>query len=531
MVWTEGLNSGFSESNKIAHLITRYTRGHVLELGAGMRKTWPHFTSVDSCVAANGARPTGIDIVQNCSDLCLFGDESWDAIFSSHLLEHFNPKEVPFVLKEWTRVLREGAFLVLYVPSANLYPKAGTPGANDDHKWDIYPGDIEKLLQEHTNCGWTQLEKEERAQDDEYSHFLVFQKRNDGKFVEKIWQRNPDGKKRALLIRFGAIGDLMQASSVLDGLKQQNMHVTWLGHANTISVIRHDPRIDEFCLHDQDQVPNAELGPYWKALEERYDRVINLCESVEGGLLQMPGKLQHSYADETRRKLYGCVNYLERTADIAGVPHGGKVKFYATELEKEWARKEKAKHSGPVVVWCLTGTSHHKTYPYVDTVLSWLIEKTPAIVYLYGDKYIAKPLQDAIIDCLKNNNIPTDRIKGICGLWNIRESLSFATIADVVVGPETGVMNAVCHEKDVHKIIYLSHSSHENLTKNWENTNVVIPELKNSPCYPCHRLHYDWTFCNKVESTGAALCASAIKPEIIFKSIVDYLLKKAKEAA
>ena len=56
MVWKEGVNSGFAESNKIAHLIVRYTRGHVLELGVGTHKTWPHFTSVDNCVAQNGSR-------------------------------------------------------------------------------------------------------------------------------------------------------------------------------------------------------------------------------------------------------------------------------------------------------------------------------------------------------------------------------------------------------------------------------------------------------------------------------------------
>lgn len=528
MVWENGANHGFSEADKIAHLIVRYTRGHVLELGAGTHKTWPHFTSVDSCVATHGARADAIDIAQNCKDLSLFGSESWDSVFSSHLLEHFSPTDIPHVLKEWSRVLRPNGFLVLYVPSANLYPKCGTPGANQDHKWDIYPGDVERLLQEHTSCGWTQLECEERAQGEEYSLFLVFQKREDGKFVEKIWQRNPEEKKRALVIRFGAIGDLLQASSVLPGLKDQNYHVTWLGHANTISVIKHNPFIDEFCLHDVDQVPNHELGHYWKSLEERYDRIINLCESVEGGLLAMPGKLQHAYSDEARRKVYGSINYLDRTADIAAVDKGLKVKFFATELEKEWARKEKAKSDGPVVIWCLTGTSHHKTYPYVDSVVKWLVEKTPATIYLYGDKFVAKALQDAVIECLRRNNVSTDNIRGICGLWNIRESLAFAQIADVVIGPETGVMNGVGHEEDVHKVIYLSHSSKENLTRDWPNTTTLEASKEDCPCVGCHRLHYDWTFCHKVEETGASLCATSIKPEQIFKATMDVLLEKAR---
>jgi ADP-heptose:LPS heptosyltransferase/predicted SAM-dependent methyltransferase len=529
MVWTQQTNTGFAEADKIAHAIVRYTRGHVLELGAGTHATWPHFTTVDSGKAMNGLKPDNISVMQDCADLSLFGDASWDAVFSSHLLEHFDLKRVPKILKEWSRVLRVGGYLVLYVPSANLYPKAGTPGANDDHKWDIYPDDIEKLLKEHTDCGWTQLEKEERNQGDEYSLFLVFKKREDGEWHENIWQRNPQGKKRALVVRFGAIGDLLQASSILPGLKKQGYHVTWLGHANTAPVLWHNPNIDEWCLHDQDQVPNRELGHYWKSLEERYDRIINLCESVEGGLLQMPGKLQHAYSDEARRRTFGNINYLDRTADIADVEKPLSVKHYVTEDEKEWALKEKSRWEAPVVIWCLTGTSNHKTYPFVDTILKWIAEKTPAVVYLYGDKFVAKALQDAVMECLKRNEVDTSRIMPMCGLWSIRESLAFAQIADIIIGPETGIMNAVGHEKDVAKIIYLSHSSHENLTRDWKNSVVLTPDRASTPCYPCHRLHYDWTFCNKVEDTGAALCATNIKPETIFKEVMKILINKANK--
>lgn len=529
MVWKEDKNSGMNEANKIAHLLPAYTRGHVLELGAGVHKTWPHFVSVDSCIETRGVRYEGIDIAQNCNDLSLFGDNSWDAIFSSHLLEHFPRKAVPAVLKEWSRVLRVGAYLVLYVPSANLYPKTGTPGANPHHHWDIYPGDIEKILQECTDCGWTQLEKEERNQEEEYSLFLVFKKRDDGKFVEKIWQRHPEGKKRALIVRFGAIGDLLQSCSILPGLKAQGYHITWMGHANTSPVIVNDPHVDSWILQDQDQVPNAQLGPYWKSLEERYDKMINLCESVEGGILQMPGRLQHVYSDESRRKVYGNINYLDRTHDIADVPRGPAPKFYPTVLEESWAIKERAKIAGPVIIWCLTGTSFHKTYPFVDTCVKWIVEKTPATVYLYGDKLQAKTLQDAILECLKNDKVNLGQIKPICGEWSIRESLSFAQKADIVIGPETGIMNGVSHEENVHKIIYLSHSSHENLTRDWPNATVLQPDVKDVPCYPCHRLHYTWEFCNKLERTGAALCASNIKPEWIMGAVMKKLVEKAKE--
>lgn len=535
MVWSEGLNTGFHESDKIAHLIVPYTRGHVLELGAGVRKTFPHFTSVDSCKAikADGApmpyRPPTVDISQDCSSLKLFGNESWDSIFSSHLLEHFEREKVPAILADWARVLRPGGYLVLYVPSANLYPKAGTPGANDDHKWDIYPGDIEKILQEYTACGWTQLEREERNQDQEYSHYLVFKKRNDGRWVEKIWERNPDGKKRALVVRFGAIGDLIQTTSIMPGLQEKGYHVTWMAHGNTSGIVQNNPYVDDWWLQDQDQVPNNELGAYWNSLQERFDIIINLCESIEGSLLTMPGNLKHSYSDEARKRIFGTVNYYDRMHDIAAIPRGPRPRFYLTDMEERWAEEERSRIDAPVVIWCLTGTSHHKTYPFVDSVLKLLLEKTPAHIYLYGDKMIAMQLQNAVIECLAKDGIDVSRIHGICGHWNIRESLSFAHKADVVIGPETGVINGVSFVPGVEKVIYLSHSSHENLTRDWVDTTVLQPTEEECPCYPCLRLHYDWTFCHKVEETGASLCATSIKPETIFKATLDALMRKAAQ--
>ena len=59
--------------------------------------------------------------------------------------------------------------------------------------------------------------------------------------------------------------------------------------------------------------------------------------------------------------------------------------------------------------------------------------------------------------------------------------------ADLVVGPETGILNAAgCFPTP--KITLLSHSRHENLCKYWENDYCLAPE--GAFCHPCHVLHY-----------------------------------------
>lgn len=56
------------------------------------------------------------DIVGTMTDMSAVADESVDAIFSSHNIEHLYAHEVPLALKEFMRVLKPEGFLVLTCP-------------------------------------------------------------------------------------------------------------------------------------------------------------------------------------------------------------------------------------------------------------------------------------------------------------------------------------------------------------------------------------------------------------------------------
>lgn len=519
------------ESDKIAALTVPYLQGKFLDIGCGRTTVWPSAIGVDNGHHW-GADSAGIH--GDGTDLSMFSDGSMDAVFSSHLLEHFPRSQVSAVLKEWARVLKVGGYLVLYLPSANLYPRVGEDGANPDHKWDIFPGDVEAILRAGT-VGWTQIECEERDGTNEYSLFLVFQKRKDQKFVVDLWQRNPGGKQRCLVIRYGAIGDAVQTASVLKALHKQGFFVTLNCKPETRDVLRYDPHVDEWLIQATDYVPNPQLGAYWLSLEERYDKIVNLCESVEGTLLTMPGRLTHAYPDETRRKLYGSVNYVERMHDIAGVPFEPDPRFYLSEAERAWVQRTKAEwlrgQRVPVVQFAVNGSSPHKVYPWSQIVMAWLLERTPCHVLMAADPGIGKQLQDGIVASLEASGADMKRVHAMAGDWTVRQALSFAVAgADCVVGPETGVLNAVAHET-VPKVIYLSHSSHTNLTRDWANTAVLEPDVERAPCFPCHRLHSDWAYCPQNKQTQAAACASAIAPERVFEAVALALgARKSKVA-
>lgn len=117
------------------------------------------------------------------------------------------------------------------------------------------------------------------------------------------------------------------------------------------------------------------------------------------------------------------------------------------------------------------------------------------------------------------------------GRWSIRESMSFAEVADIIIGTETGLLNAA-GSMDAFKIVTLSHSSPNALTKHWKNV-ITLEQPKDIGCnkHPCFQLHgaegsSPWTDCPQEKDTGTALCQYFISPDRMFNAIESVLGKE-----
>lgn len=510
MVWKADDPQG-NESGKIKYDIVQYTRGLGLDLGCGQYKTYPHFIGVDNGNHAQFGWNIKPDVfVESCEKLDVFASQSMDFVFSSHLLEHIH--DFKGALKEWWRVIKTGGYLVLYLPHKEFYPNIGQPGANPDHKHDFYPQDIIDVMSDLK--GFDLVENEERNEGYEYSFFQVYKKINSQKCIFSY--KNPKPSKTAAVVRYGAFGDMLQVSSVCAGLKEKGYHVTVYSSNPGASVITNDPNIDKIILQDKDQVPNNELGNFWANISKKYDKFVNLSESVEGTFLALPGRVQHQWPKNLRHAMLNK-NYMDHMHDIAEIPHGNKVRFYPTEEEKTWARKQRSKMGDFVVLWSLAGSSVHKTWAGVDTILARIILEHPnSTVVLCGGP-------ECVI--LEGGWEEEKRVIRTSGKWSIRETLSFAEQADLVIGPETGVLNSVSM-RPMAKIVFLSHSSHENFSRDWINTWAMEPQ--GTECYPCHQLHYDWSHCKRDES-GTAKCQVDIPVEYVWdavKQVAEQTLEK-----
>jgi ADP-heptose:LPS heptosyltransferase len=162
---------------------------------------------------------------------------------------------------------------------------------------------------------------------------------------------------------------------------------------------------------------------------------------------------------------------------------------------------------GPVVVLNPSGSSLPKYWPYSQQLMDALAEKQVHCVVL-GD--------------LRGKTLvpPKDFGHVIGRDWSIREAMAFSQLADVVVGTESAIVNSVALEDNL-KVVLLSHSTPNNLTKHWKHTVPVKPA--GLSCYPCHRVHMISYWCTKDQATQTSACQAAASAEAVSNIITRYL--------
>lgn len=514
MSWSLEQSEG-NETAKVHDRIAPFVYGHGVDLGCGgwpldVRKTRQH-----SCLGVDGGYSdfacSAADVIADVSNLPMFQDESFDYVYSSHTLEDMDYPEA--VLREWWRLIKPGGNLILYLPLTRkaarelgredwetFYPNMGEKGVNVHHKSDFMPQDIRDYVAK-IGAGEV-LADEIRGEKDEYSFLQVYRKLASSASPIKSVEKSEG--KRALVVRYGAIGDFIQSTPVFAKLKEEGYHVTVNCSEAAKDVLKYNPNVDELAMQIRDYVPNkgTTSGPlmeYWKELSEKYDKFINLTGAAEESLLVpdsrimvLMNQLREKHPELSEQNLfYNSIrlvrdqvkgqNYYDNHLKKAGYDETGRNgELFFSDQEEIMAQGFRDKYAGRfIVMWVLSGSSYHKRYPFFQQIAQELVVRNPDILLVsVGDP-----------ECALLERAESNRYLPRSGRWQLRTSLVMTKYVDLVIGPETGILNAAgCF--DTPKITMLSHSSHENLCKYWKNDFCIAPSQEEVFCHPCHTLHY-----------------------------------------
>lgn len=481
-----------------------YLRGRGVTFGPPLLSTAAINAGVYS-IPVGLAKVPGIVGVDH--SLSLFADGVLDHVLITPMLAGL-PDPTPLI-QEATRKLKRGGHLVLFTEVNR--EQAGLVRLD--------PAIVREIVSRAGHWGLKE-DWEEGGK-----HLLIVKKLEGRRGIEP---RTPLDRRRACVARYGALGDAIVMTPLIRQLAEDGYEVTLNISSYCAPVFENNPHISNLLIQERDLVPNHLLGRYWKFWETQYDKYINLSESLEGDLLVVEGRSQF-FTPKAWRHERCNKNYYDYTLARGGYPEvtGKCGELFFTRAEERRAQE----FFGPLrdkftIVWALNGSSHHKLYPMMEATLrEWFRSHPDARCVTVGDQN-AQALE-----------FPHFQLLPQAGGWSVRESLISTRYAQCVVGPETMITNAAgCYPTP--KIVLLSHSTRENLTKYFENDYSLEPDVALAPCYPCHALHYTKESCPvgtlEDTQTGAKLgeapiCALSITPERLMAQL-DAVYIKWKES-
>lgn len=335
------------------------------------------------------------------------------------------------------------------------------------------------------------------------------------------------------ICRFGGVGDNLIAASVLRPLKKLGYQVEVItATSDPHTVYFNNPFIDKLSLKADGDIPGgAEWQKWFIGRRKEFDLLVNLSHSCEHRHALFKDSTAFWWPDDYRRKM--CAgSYLETVHDIVGVPHIFGPLFFPTDEEKDRNRRA-TKDIGPYLAWVCSGSRIDKIYPYAAMAIARIIKELdiPVIIFGIGDKQheMAVQMRDHIVrqngDRKKLHLAVQDNVAAEAR-WPLRASLTSAVCADLVVTPDTGTAWAVAMES-MPKVVMVSHTSVENITKHWVNTVTLHADPNNVPCWPCHRLHDTIETCTPNRDGGhAAACMSDITVEKVLETVAALWKKR-----
>lgn len=102
----------------------------VLSVGSGTDRTAPDFPGykVKTLDIDSSTKP---DFIADCRDMSVVESESFDGVYCSHTVEHFEPKDIPTALSEFRRVLKPDATIRIKTPDMGKVQDALRGGAKE----------------------------------------------------------------------------------------------------------------------------------------------------------------------------------------------------------------------------------------------------------------------------------------------------------------------------------------------------------------------------------------------------------------
>ena len=358
---------------------------------------------------------------------------------------------------------------------------------------------------------------------------------------------------RTLVIRLGAIGDLIFITPVLKALKEAGQYVGLVCKPHGRAIFHGSGLADRLHIWSIDDEAAAagdrDSQGFFEAIRARahnnygqgYDRIISLDNVIENHYLWPTRRTEivarsregawvrhqedHSPWERGERPfLYD--NYYEvmlAAAGLEGFAAPAPV-WRVSDRERKWVSKFKRKNGigkGRVAVFQLTGSGPTKAWPYWPCLARELLRVFPDLrIVTFGvqaDQLLEwdwADLNPRIVPLASRQTVAGDGYKNS---WNrLRREVALIEAADLFVGPDSSTLHCAGGMKTP-KIGLMTICHSRNLLTHYRN---CVGIQSRAPCSPCGKLTLD---CKRGSLTGAILCMEMIEPGLILNASIKAL--------
>lgn len=318
--------------------------------------------------------------------------------------------------------------------------------------------------------------------------------------------------QKILIIRQGAIGDVVHTSNIFRSIKNYNpkAQIDYVTGKVPAQLIEHDSHLNHvYVLKGKDYKYLTKLG--LELRKQKYDLIINLQPSIRFRYLAFLAGAKSQVIYKKTFKLHAVENFFETAKKkIKELENPQNLEL---ELPQEVVDKVRADFpTDKKIVILNTQTSaarHGRKWPmeYFKELALDLIDKYDCLIVISGSKEDVEAVK--MFENLHPDIVVT------AGKYSILESAALFSLADVVVSSDTGPLHIATAVKKPF-CIGLYGAASVGRTGPWgENHFAVSADLD---CIPCDRRK-----CKIKEYRGKEInpCLMAIKPEHILRVIKD----------
>jgi len=366
---------------------------------------------------------------------------------------------------------------------------------------------------------------------------------------------------KTLVIRLGAIGDLMFITPVLKGLKALGEEVGLVCKPHGRAIFHGSGLVDRLHVwRGEDEAwaraqggPSGRVAAAWQRAEAvwgaGYDRILILDDIIENHYLWPTSRLEvvagcregawvrqvedHSPWERGERP-FRYDNYYEILIEAAGLT--GRVEpepvWRVLPAERRWAAKFKRRRGlagRRLGVIQLSGSGPNKAWPYWPRFCRSLLAACPDLALVTLGVQADQLLEWGWTE-RKPRIIPLASRQTVAGqgfevAWNrLRREVALIEAADLFVGPDSSVLHCA-GALATPKVALMTICHGRNVLTHYRNCLGLQSE---APCSPCGKLTLD---CYRGTRTGAILCMERLDPGRVLAASLAALSRSPRRQA